>query len=81
MKFGEPIPSHSEIRCLVLARVVAAAIVIAAIIVAPAAVDSWATAYGTDTEMPGDGGELVAPVGIDVLQTKAEPIEPLTMSY
>ena len=81
MKFGEPIPSETAIGYLVLARVVAAAIVIAAIIVAPAAVDSWALLSGADVEAAVEDGEPVPSVGIDVLQTKAEAIEPLTMSY
>ncbi len=84
MKSFESLPSEVAIRRLVLARVVAGLIVVIAIVVAPPVMDSIATLNLSASElaelMDGDG-ERPAETGIDVLETKAAPVEPLSMSY
>ncbi len=84
MKFVESLPSETALRRLVLARVVAAAIVVTAVILAPPVIDSIATldASGLEsTEPMDDGGAPVTNKGIAVEETKALPVEPLSMSY
>ena len=84
MKTFESLPTEANIRRLVLARAVAALIVIIAIVVAPPVLDSIATLNLSSSELAefldGDG-ELVVENGIDVQETKAAPVEPLSMSY
>jgi hypothetical protein len=83
MKLFESLPSEAAIRRLVLAPVVAGLIVVVAIVVAPPVVDSIATLDLSASELTEflDDGEPWAAKGIDALETKAAPVEPLTMSY
>ena len=84
MKLFESLPSEAAIRRLVLARVVAGLIVLIAIVAAPPVVDSIATLSLSSAELADllDGdGELLADRGIDVWETNAAPVEPLTTSY
>lgn len=83
MKIFESLPSEAAIRRLVLAPVVAGLIVVVAIAVAPPVVDSIATLDLSALELAEflDDGEPWAAKGIDVQETKAAPVEPLTMSY
>jgi hypothetical protein len=83
MNLFESLPSEAAIRRLVLARVVAGLIVVVAIVVAPPVVDSIATLDLSASELAEflDDGEPWAEKGIDVQETKAAPVEPLTMSY
>lgn len=84
MKSFESLSSEAGIRRLVLARVVAAIIVVIAVVAAPPVTDSIATLGLNATELAellyGDG-ERLAEKGIDVEETKAAPVEPLSMSY
>ncbi len=84
MKLFESLPSDATIRRLVLAPILAGLIVVIAIVVAPPVVDSIATLNLSASELAefldGDG-ELLAEKGIDVQETKAAPVEPLSMSY
>jgi hypothetical protein len=83
MKIFESLPSEATIRRLVLAPVVAGLIVVVAIAVAPPVVDSIATLDLSASELAEflDDGEPWAEKGIDVQETKAAPVEPLTTSY
>ena len=84
MKLRENLPSEAALFRLVLARVVAGLIVVAAIVLAPPVADSIATLDWSATELADgvdDGGKPLVEKGIDVQQTHAAPIEPLTMSY
>ncbi len=86
MKSFESLPSEAALRRLVLARVVAGLIVLIAIVVAPPVTDSISTLKLSASELAqfldGDGdGEPLAQKGIDVQDTKAAPLEPLSMSY
>ena len=83
MKIFESLPSEAAIRRLVLATVVAGLIVVVAIAVAPPVVDSIATLDLSALELAEflDDGDPWAAKGIDVQETKAAPVEPLTMSY
>lgn len=83
MKLFESLPSEAAIRRLVLARVVAGLIVVVAIVAAPPVVDSIATLNLSALELAEflDDGEPLPMKGIDVQETKAAPVEPLSMSY
>lgn len=84
MKLRENLPSESALFRLVLARVAAGLIVVAAIVLAPPVADSIATLDWSATELADgvdDGGKPLVEKGVDVQQTNAAPIEPLTMSY
>jgi hypothetical protein len=83
MKLFESLPSEAAIRRSVLASVVAGLIVLIAIVAAPPAVDSIATLNLSASELAEflDDGEPWAEKGIDVRETNAAPVEPLTMSY
>ena len=83
MKIFESLPSEAAIRRLVLAPVVAGLIVVVAIAVAPPVVDSIATLDLSTSELAEflDDGEPFATKGMDVQDTKAAPVEPLSMSY
>lgn len=84
MKSFESFPPDTGIRRLVFARVVAGLIVLIAVVLAPPVPDSIATLNLSSAELEDlldDGGELVTDPGIDVLDTTAAPIEPLSMSY
>lgn len=84
MKSFESLPSEGAIRRLVLARVAAGLIVLIAIVVAPPVVNSIATLTLSSLELAGlqDGdGEPLSERAVDVHETKAEPVEPLSMSY
>lgn len=84
MKSLESLPSEAAMRRLVLARVVAGLIVVIAIIVAPPVADTIATLNSSALDLAelADGdGEPLAGKGIDVQETKAAPVEPLSMSY
>ena len=83
MKLFESLPPEAAIRRLVLAPVVAGLIVVVAIVVAPPVVDSIATLDLSALELTEflDDGEPWAAEGMDVQETKAAPVEPLSMSY
>lgn len=83
MKPFKSLPSEAAIRRLVLARVVAGLIVLIAVVLAPPVADSIATLNLNSAELADllDDGELVTEKGVDVHETKAEPVEPLSMSY
>lgn len=84
MKSREILPSETALFRLVLARVAAALIVLAAIFLAPPVADSIATLNLSTAELADemdDGGKPLANQGIDVQQTNAAPVEPLTTSY
>lgn len=84
MKFIESVPSENATRRLVLVRVVAAVVVVTAVILAPPVSDSIATlnARGLDfAESMDDGGKPTIETGISIDETRAVPIEPLSMSY
>ncbi len=84
MKSLEILPSEAALLRLVLARVAAGLIVIVAIVLAPPVADSIATLNLTAAELAegmDDGGKPLVDQGIDVQQTNAAPVEPLTTSY
>ena len=83
MKSLESLPSEAALRRLVLARVVAGFIVVVAIILAPPVADSIATLTLSSTELAEqmDDAGAPSPKGIDVDETDAVPIEPLSTSY
>ncbi len=84
MKSLESLPSEAALRRLVLARVAAGFIVVVAIILAPPVADSIATLTLSSTELAeqmDDAGAAFPSKGIDVDETNASPIEPLTTSY
>ena len=84
MKIFESLPSEVALRRLVLARVAAGLVVLVALVAAPPVSDSIATFHFTTLELADkqDGDdELQAETGVDVPETKAEPVEPLSMSY
>jgi hypothetical protein len=84
MKSLESLPSEVALRHLVLARIAAGFVVLIAIVVAPPVSDSVVTFNFSAAELAdlqdGDDG-LQAENGVEVLETKAEPVEPLSMSY
>ncbi|MDQ3446481.1 MAG: hypothetical protein M3496_09975 [Pseudomonadota bacterium] len=84
MKSFESLPSEGAIRRLVRARIVAGLIVLIAVIAAPPVTDSIATLNLSAAELAeylyGEG-ERLPEKGIDVEETKAAPVEPLSMSY
>ena len=84
MKSFESLSSEAAIRRLVLARIVAGIIAVIAVVAAPRVSGSIATLGLNATELAellyGDG-ERLAENGIDVEETKAAPVEPLSMSY
>jgi hypothetical protein len=84
MKSLESLPSEVALRRLVLARIAAGFVVLIAIVVAPPVSDSVVTFNFSALELAdlqdGDDG-LQAENGVEVLETKAEPVEPLSMSY
>ncbi len=84
MKLFESLPSAAPLRRLVLARLAAGLIVLIAIVLAPPTSDSIATFNFSALELAnlqdGDDG-LQAEKGIEVQETEAEPVEPLSMSY
>ncbi len=84
MKSLESLPSEAALRRLVLARVAAGFVVVVAVILAPPVADSIATLNLTSSEL----GELIDDAGvpsdlkaIDVADTTAAPVEPLSTSY
>ena len=84
MKSLESLPSEAALRRLVLARVAAGLVVVVAVILAPPVADSIATLNLTSLEP----GELIDDAGvpsdlkaIDVADTTAAPVEPLSTSY
>ena len=84
MKPIESLPSEAALRRLVLARVAAGLVVIVAIILAPPVADSIATLTLTSPELAeqmDDSGAPFVTQGIDVDETKALPVEPLSTSY
>ncbi len=84
MKSLEPLPSEAALRRLVLARVAAGLVVIVAVILAPPVSDSIATLNLTSSELAeqmDDAGAPFSTKGIDVDETKALPVEPLSTSY
>ena len=84
MESREILPSEAALFRLVLARVAAALIVVVAIVLAPPVADSIATLNLSAAELAlemDDGGKWPVDQGIDVQQTSAEPVEPLTTSY
>ena len=84
MKSFESLPSEGAIRRLVLARVAAGFIILIAIVVAPPVTDSIATLNLSASELaeyPYGDGERFPEKGIHVEETKAAPVEPLSMSY
>jgi hypothetical protein len=84
MKSREVLPSEAALFRLVLARVAAALIVVIAVVLAPPVADSIATFNLSAAELADamdDGGKPAADQGIDVQQTNAAPVEPLTTSY
>ena len=84
MKSIESLPPEAALRRLVLARVAAGFIVIVAIILAPPVADSIATLNLTAAQLAehlDDGGAPPASKGIEVDETEAAPVEPLTTSY
>lgn len=76
--------SHTAIRNLVLASVVAGVIVTIAVAFTPPVVDSIATGNLTSAELAtalyGDS-EVLPQAGVDVQKTEAAPVEPMSMSY
>jgi hypothetical protein len=84
MKSLESLPSEVALRRLVLARIAAGLVVLIAIVVAPPVSDSVVTFNFSALELAdlqdGDDG-LQAENGVEVLETTAEPVEPLSMSY
>ena len=84
MKLLESLPPEVALRRLVLARVVAGLVVLIAIVAAPPVSDSIATFQFSALELADlqDGDDGLQPErSIDVQETKAEPVEPLSMSY
>ncbi len=84
MKSLESLPSEAALRRLVLARVAAGLVVLIAVVAAPPVSDSIATFHFSALELAGlqDGDDGLGGVkGLDVQETKAEPVEPLSMSY
>ena len=84
MKSIESIPSEAALRRLVLARVAAGLIVVVAIILAPPVTDPIATLNLTTLELAeqmDDSGAPIVARGVDVEETKAAPLEPLSSSY
>jgi len=84
MKSRENLPSEAALFRLVLARVAAGLIVVVAIVLAPPVADSIATLNLSSAELADemdDGGKPIVNQGVDVQQTKAAPVEPLTTSY
>jgi hypothetical protein len=84
MKSIESLPSEAALRRLVLARVAAGFIVVVAIILAPPVTDSIATLNLTASELAAqmdDSGAPIAAKGVDVDETTAAPLEPLSTSY
>lgn len=84
MKSLESLPSEGALRRLVLARFAAGLIVIVAIVLAPPVTDSIATLNRTSLELAelmDDAGDPFTAKGIDVDETKALPVEPLSTSY
>ena len=84
MKSRENLPSEAALFRLVLARVAAGLIVVVAIVLAPPVADSIATLNLSAAELADemdDGGKPVVDQGIDVQQTNAAAVEPLTTSY
>ncbi len=84
MKSIKSVPSETAIRRLVLARVAAGIIVLIAVVLAPPVADTISRAdsavssgLGSDD---GDGGNE-GNKGIEVVDTMAFPVEPLSMSY
>jgi len=84
MKSFESLPSAAALRRLVLARIVAGLIVVIAVVVAPPVTDSIPPLKVSASELAeylyGDG-ERLPEKGIDVEETRAAPVEPLSMSY
>ncbi|HVE88442.1 MAG TPA: hypothetical protein VNA44_01975 [Burkholderiaceae bacterium] len=84
MKSLESLPSEAALRRLVLARVAAGFVVVVAIVLAPPVADSIATLTASSTELAeqmDDAGAPVSTKGINVDDTNAMPIEPLSTSY
>ncbi len=84
MKSREILPSEAALFRLVLARVAAGLIVVGAIVLAPPVADSIATLNLSAAELANemdDGGKPLVDHGVDVQQTNAAPVEPLTTSY
>ena len=84
MKSLKSLPSEATLRRLVLAPVAAGLVVVIAVILAPPVADSIATLNLTSSEL----GELIDDAGvpsdltpIDVADTTAAPVEPLSTSY
>lgn len=84
MKSLESLASEAAIRRLVLARVVAAVIVVTAIVFAPHVADSVVTLKLSASELADQMygvEERLAEKSADEPDTKAVPVEPLSMSY
>jgi hypothetical protein len=84
MKSFESLTSEAALLRLVLARVAAALIVVIAVILAPPVADSIATLNLTSSELGqliDDGGVPSDLKAIDVADTTAAPVEPLSTSY
>ena len=84
MKSFESLPSEAALLRLVLARVAAALVVVIVVILAPPVADSIATLNLTSSELGvliDDGGVPFDLKAIDVADTTAAPVEPLSTSY
>ena len=83
MKAFDSPSSEAAMRRLVLARAAAGVVVLMAVVLAPPVTDSIMTLGSSIvlTERLLDDGEPLGEQGVDVQDTTAAPLEPLTTSY